>query len=83
VIEMKKYIGSYSQLEGIRLIVISEKRDEAWSTITDTGAIVANCSASMNKFNCQGDIEGGTLMDIEKLERDGWIWLGSASDVDE
>jgi hypothetical protein len=72
---MERWIGDFNN-NCIRLIVIADSRDVAWRELLSAGAKIVSCTGSMGKMNCQGDIFSASLIDIEKLERDGWKWLG-------
>jgi hypothetical protein len=65
------YDGNKSELI---LSVIDKTRNTAWIEMISTGARVALCRVIMGEINIEGILENATLIDIEKLERDGWKW---------
>lgn len=76
---MRKLIALYDgKKRKIELIVIGNNRNDALIELMSTGKdiYVTQCSVSMGEFNIQGTLKNATLIDIEKLERDGWKWLG-------
>jgi hypothetical protein len=76
---IKRLINSFALERGIRLTVIADNRDEAWKELTSWLVEVTQCNAFESKFNVQGTLMGG-VVDIEKLERDGWTWNGAEKD---
>ena len=60
------------------LYAIGKNREEAWTAITNIGAEVTDCSALLiageHGVRVSGRIRGASLLTIEKLEKEGWVW---------
>jgi hypothetical protein len=70
--DITKIIKAFRKTQ-IGLEVLSTSRQDAWTEITNLGAVVEGCDLFDDRFSCRGWLDGG-LIRIEQLERDGWTW---------
>jgi hypothetical protein len=71
----EKLITKYVSKRMLCLRVKDTSREVAWTTLTNIGAEVSRCSVILSgEFVVDGEIDDMGLIQIERLERDGWKW---------